>query len=115
MRNVYFDNNATTMVAPEVIEAMKPFFEKLWGNPSSMHTFGGQIKKHVEHARSQVAMLIGAEPDEIVFTSCGTESDNMAIRGASRRMVNIPISLRLASNTQPCFPSAGVWRMTVAH
>jgi len=82
MRNVYFDNNATTMVAPEVIEAMKPFFEELWGNPSSMHTFGGQIKKHVEHARRQVALLIGAEPDEIVFTSCGTESDNMAIRGA---------------------------------
>ncbi|MDY7011447.1 MAG: cysteine desulfurase NifS [Planctomycetota bacterium] len=82
MRNVYFDNNATTMVAPEVVEAMKPFFEQLWGNPSSMHTFGGQIKKHVENARRQVASLIGAEPDEIVFTSCGTESDNMAIRGA---------------------------------
>ncbi len=82
MRNVYFDNNATTMVAPEVIEAMTPFFDELWGNPSSMHTFGGQVKKHVEHARLQVASLIGADPSEIVFTSCGTESDNMAVRGA---------------------------------
>ena len=82
MRNVYLDNNATTQVAPEVIEAMAPFFEKLWGNPSSMHTFGGQVKKHVERAREQVASLIGADdPSEIVFTSCGTESNNMAIRG----------------------------------
>ncbi len=82
MRNVYLDNNATTMVAPEVIEAMNPFFEEFWGNPSSMHTFGGQIKKHIEHARQQVASLIGADPTEIVFTGCGTESDNMAVRGA---------------------------------
>ena len=82
MRNVYLDNNATTQVAPEVIEAMVPFFADLWGNPSSMHTFGGQVKKHVERAREQVASLIGADPSEIIFTSCGTESDNMAIRGA---------------------------------
>ena len=82
MRNVYLDNNATTMVAPEVIEAMSPFFEDFWGNPSSMHTFGGQTKKHIEHARQQVASLIGADPSEIVFTGCGTESDNTAIRGA---------------------------------
>jgi len=70
------------MVAPEVIEAMQPFFEKLWGNPSSIHTFGGQVKKYVDHAREQVAALIGADPSEIIFTSCGTESDNMALRGA---------------------------------
>ena len=82
MKNVYLDNNATTQVAPEVIEAMQPFFEQLWGNPSSMHTFGGQVKQHAEHAREQVAALIGADPSEIIFTSCGTESDNMAIRGA---------------------------------
>ena len=82
MRNVYLDNNATTMVAPEVIEAMSPFFEDFWGNPSSMHTFGGQVKQHIEHARQQVASLIGADPSEIVFTGCGTESDNTAIRGA---------------------------------
>lgn len=82
MRNVYLDNNATTQVAPEVIETIVPFFENLWGNPSSMHTFGGQVKKHVERAREQVASLIVADPSEIIFTSCGTESDNMAIRGA---------------------------------
>ena len=82
MRNVYLDNNATTMVAPEVIDAMTPFLREFWGNPSSMHTFGGQVSRHVDRAREQVASLIGAEPGEIVFTSCGTESDNMAVRGA---------------------------------
>ena len=82
MKNVYLDNNATTMVAPEVTEAMMPFFHELWGNPSSMHAFGGQVKEYVEQARGQVASLIGADPTEIVFTSCGTESDNTALRGA---------------------------------
>lgn len=82
MRTVYLDNNATTQLAPEVIEAMLPFFTELWGNPSSMHVFGGQVRQHVERARAQVAALIGADPSEIIFTSCGTESDNMAIRGA---------------------------------
>ena len=82
MRNVYLDNNATTQVAPEVRDAMMPFFDELWGNPSSMHTFGGQVRKHVEEARERVAALIGAHPPEIVFTSCGSESNNMAIKGA---------------------------------
>ncbi|MEI6971052.1 MAG: cysteine desulfurase NifS [bacterium] len=82
MKNVYLDNNATSPVAPEVIDAMLPFFRDLWGNPSSMHYFGGQVRKYIEAARLQVANLIGADPTEIVFTSCGTESDNMAIRGA---------------------------------
>jgi len=80
-RNVYLDNNATTRVAPEVCEAMGPFFERLWGNPSSMHTFGGQTAEYVDRARGQVAALINANPSEIFFTGCGTESDNMAIRG----------------------------------
>ncbi len=78
---VYLDNNATTSVASEVIEAMMPFFKELWGNPSSMHAFGGQVHRHVENARQQVAELLGADKSEIIFTSCGTESDNMAIRG----------------------------------
>ncbi len=82
MRNVYLDNNATTMVAPEVRDAMAPFFEELWGNPSSIHTFGGQVKQYVDEARAGVAALIGADPSEIVFTGCGSESDNMALRGA---------------------------------
>lgn len=80
--NVYFDNNATTCVAPEVYEAMTPFFQEYWGNPSSIHTFGGQVMKSIDRAREQVASLINADPAEIIFTSCGTESDNMAVRGA---------------------------------
>jgi len=69
------------MVAPEVVEAMMPFFSQLYGNASSMHFFGGQIKKYVDDARGKVAALINADPAEIIFTSCGTESDNAAIRG----------------------------------
>jgi cysteine desulfurase len=88
---VYVDNNATTAVAPEVIEAMLPFFNEHWGNPSSMHTFGGGVKKHIDSAREQIAALIGAEhPHEIIFTSCGSESDNMAIRGAVDAMGGHP-------------------------
>ena len=82
MRTVYLDNNATTCVAPEAVEAMMPFFGGQYGNASSMHTFGGQNKRHIEHAREQVAALLRCDPAEIVFTSCGTESDNAAIRGA---------------------------------
>jgi cysteine desulfurase len=82
MKTVYLDNNATTMVAPEVLEAMLPYFGELYGNPSSMHSFGGQIARQIQQARQQVADLIGATPGEIIFTSCGTESDNAAIRSA---------------------------------
>jgi len=82
MRNIYLDNNATTCVAPEVRDAMLPFFDEFWGNASSMHTFGGQVKKYIDRAREQVAAIINADPSEIIFTSCGSESDNMAIRGA---------------------------------
>lgn len=87
MKNVYLDNNATTRVAPEVIKEMMPFLEELWGNPSSMHYFGGQVQQYIELARAQVAELIGAaDPSEIVFTSCGTESNNMAIYGAAEAL-----------------------------
>jgi len=82
MKTIYLDNNATTQVAPEVLEVMLPYFHDLYGNPSSTHTFGGQVAKKVNHAREQVAALLGADPGEIVFTSCGTESDNAAIRSA---------------------------------
>lgn len=82
MKTVYLDNNATTRVAPEVLEAMLPYFSDLYGNPSSMHAFGGQVAKRLREAREQAAALIGASPDEIIFTSCGTESDNAALRSA---------------------------------
>lgn len=84
MKVVYADNNATTKVAPEVLEEMLPFFSEYYGNPSSMHIFGGQVAKKIDKARQQVADLIGAGPEEILFTSCGTESDNTAILGILR-------------------------------
>jgi len=82
MKTVYLDNNATTRVAPEVLEAMLPYFSDKYGNPSSMHSFGGQVGKDVRKARERMAALLGASPDEIIFTSCGSESDNAAIRSA---------------------------------
>jgi cysteine desulfurase len=85
MKTVYLDNNATTSVAPQVFEAMKPFLTDEYGNPSSMHTFGGKIRKNIDNARASVANLIGANDiSEIIFTSCGTESDNAAIIGTLR-------------------------------
>jgi cysteine desulfurase len=78
---VYMDNNATTQVAPEVVEAMEPFFLGQYGNPSSIHRFGGGVRRHIDRAREQVAALLGAEPSDVFFTSCGTESDNMALQG----------------------------------
>jgi cysteine desulfurase len=78
---IYFDNNATTRVLPEVFDAMRPFFTELYGNPSSIHRFGGQVREKIDAARSQVAALIGAaDPLEVIFTSCGTEGNNAAIR-----------------------------------
>lgn len=80
----YFDNNATSRVAPEVAEEMEPFFHDLYGNPSSMHFFGGANQKYLDLARRRVAALLGAAPEEIIFTSCGTESDSTALWSAVR-------------------------------
>ena len=82
MKTLYLDNNATTRAAPEVVEEMLPYFRDLYGNPSSMHTFGGRVHRRIEEARERGAALIGAEADEIIFTSCGTESDNTALMSA---------------------------------
>ena len=79
---VYLDNNATTAVAPEVFEAMRPFLTEFYGNPSSIHHFGGQVAAHIETAREKLASLLGAQPSEVIFTSCGTESDSSAIYSA---------------------------------
>ena len=83
MKVIYLDNNATTKVAPEVVETMLPYLSEFYGNPSSMHSFGGDVAEKIKAARGHVAALIGAaSADEIVFTSCGTESDSTAIRAA---------------------------------
>ena len=81
MTVIYLDNNATTKVADEVAEEMAPYLTEYYGNPSSMYTFGGSVQKAVTRARERVAALLGAHPEEIIFTSCGTESDNTALRG----------------------------------
>ncbi len=78
----YFDNNATTRIAPEVVEAMLPFLREMWGNPSSAYGFGSQVGKHIDQARERAAALLHADPKEVVFTSCGTESNNAAIHSA---------------------------------
>lgn len=78
----YFDNNATTKIAPEVLEAMLPYLMEHWGNPSSSYRFGHHLQKQIESAREKVAALINAEPREITFTSCGTESNNSALNSA---------------------------------
>jgi cysteine desulfurase len=79
---IYLDNNATTRVAPEVFEAMVPFLTEYYGNPSSAYSFGKRVEGHLKEAREKVAALLGCTPKEIIFTSCGTESDNAAIWSA---------------------------------
>jgi cysteine desulfurase len=79
---IYVDNNATTQVAPEVLEEMLPYFNEFYGNPSSMHTFGGMVEHKIVEARERLAGLLGATPEEIIINSCGTESDSTAIRAA---------------------------------
>jgi cysteine desulfurase len=84
MKPVYLDNNATTAIAPEVLAEMMPYLTDFYGNASSMHSFGGNVGLKIKQARAQVADLIGAQPEEIIFTSCGTESDNTALWAALR-------------------------------
>lgn len=85
MKYIYLDNAATTKVKPEVLEAMMPYLSESYGNPSSLHTYGQVVREAVEESRSKVAKAIHAEPTEIIFTSGGTEADNMAISGVMRR------------------------------
>ena len=81
-RVIYLDNNATTRTAPEAVQAMLPYFSEYYGNASSIHKFGGRLAKVVEEGRAKVAGFLGADPSEIIFTSCGTEGDNAAILSA---------------------------------
>ena len=115
MKRIYFDNNATTRVAPEVLEAMLPYYGEAFGNPSSIHRFGQEAKAALDRARQQVAHLIGAEPNEIVFTSGGTESDNLAIRGiiessarAKKHMITTQIEHSAVLHTCQALQKIGV-------
>lgn len=85
MKRIYMDHSATTPVAPEVMEAMLPYFSEKFGNASSMHSFGLEAKEALEESREKVAGLLGAKPEEIIFTSGGTESDNLALKGIARK------------------------------
>ena len=80
---IYLDNAATTKTAPEVVEAMLPYFSELYGNPSSIYSLAGESKKAVDHAREIIAGALGAQPEEIYFTAGGTESDNWALKAAA--------------------------------
>ena len=79
---VYLDHNVTTPVLPEVLEAIMPYLTTEWGNPSSAYKFGAKLKSAIETARDQVAQLVGAQPPDVIFTSCATESNNAAIAAA---------------------------------
>ena len=83
MNRVYLDHAATTPVRPEVFEAMIPYLTERFGNPSSIHSFGREARMELDRARERTAALIGARPEEIVFTGGGSEADNHAIRGAA--------------------------------
>ncbi len=86
MDRIYMDNAATTPLEEKALEAMMPFLKENYGNPSSAHTFGREVRKAVEETREKMAFLLGAKPEEIYFTSGGTEADNMAIVGAARAL-----------------------------
>ncbi|NMC09965.1 MAG: aminotransferase class V-fold PLP-dependent enzyme, partial [Methanothrix sp.] len=85
MKRIYMDHSATTPVAPEVMEAMQPYFSEKFGNASSLHSFGLEARQALEASREKVAKLLGANPEEITFTSGGTESDNLALKGIAYR------------------------------
>ncbi len=107
-RQVYLDHSASTPVDPRVIEAMLPYFGEVYGNPSSAHRFGSRAERAIEDARISVAGILNCQPSEVIFTSCGTESDNLAIRGAGwsarhrgepSRLVTSPIEHSAVTNT----------------
>jgi cysteine desulfurase len=93
---VYLDNNATTALDESVLEAMLPYMGQLTGNPSSVHRFGRLQKDAIEHARESVAQLAGARAEQVVFTSGGTESNNLLLNGFSRKLLEQRVNARIA-------------------
>jgi cysteine desulfurase len=115
VHRVYLDHNATTPLDPRVLEAMLPYLRESFGNPSSLHWFGQRARAAVEDARGRVAALIGADPAEVVFTASGSESDNMALRGAlakaggaRRRVVTTSVEHHAVLNTAKALREEGV-------
>ena len=88
MKYIYLDNAATTRVAPEVLEAMTPYFTEYYGNPSSIYSFAGKSKDAMEEARAKIAGILGAKPEEIYFTGGGSESDNWALKATAEAYAN---------------------------
>lgn len=118
MTQVYLDHAATTPVAPEVIDAMLPYFQDFWGNPSSIHSYGRKASEGVEYARSAVAKLLNCTPKEVYFTSGGTEADNLAIFGAAmaledkgRHIITSSIEHHAVSHTCEALQKRG-WEVT---
>src|SRR5829696_3717978 len=117
---IYLDHNATTPLDPTVVDRMAQAMREVWGNASSVHHFGQQAKAALDEARRQVASLLGAEPSEIVFTAGGTESDNLAIRGAAEaiepsgrtHLVTSAIEHEAVLNTMKSLARRG-WRVTI--
>ena len=80
---IYLDHNASTPILPEVLDAMLPYFSEQYGNPSAVHIWGQKAENAVERSREKIATILDCKPNEIVFTSCGSESDNLALRGVA--------------------------------
>jgi cysteine desulfurase len=115
MRRIYLDNNATTQVDPEVLEAMLPYYLHSYGNPSSVHWYGQEAKAALDKARENLSHVIGAEPNEIIFTSGGTESDNLAIfgivepaRGTNKHVITSQIEHHAVLHTCALLQKSGV-------
>ncbi|MBI5485892.1 MAG: cysteine desulfurase [Deltaproteobacteria bacterium] len=108
-RTIYLDHNATTPLLPEVREAMLPWLGERFGNPSSGHGFGTEARRAVERAREQVAELLGASPDEIVFTGSGTEANNLALRGLAEGRSERGGRIILSALEHPSVAACGAW------
>ena len=107
-RLVYMDHAATSPLREEALEAMLPYLKEHFGNPSSLHTPGREARKAVNEAREKVARALNAEPEEIYFTSGGTESNNIALWGTVKKARAAGISLPLLLSTTPCWMSARI-------